>query len=75
MPSPPKYLTAADAAQLLGVDPSRIRQLVMSGAIPADKILRLNPRMNLIERSVITRILKENAGKTGAKRGPKKSSK
>ena len=33
----PKLLTTAKAAEKLGVDPSRIRQLILAGQLPATK--------------------------------------
>lgn len=35
-----KYLTTTQAAELLGVTPSRVRQLILAGRLPAQKIGR-----------------------------------
>lgn len=32
------YVTAKEAAEMLGVNPSRVRQLVLAGDLPAQKV-------------------------------------
>ncbi len=57
------YYTVTQAAEILGVQPSRVRQYILAGLLPADQ---LHDRLKLISRRAVERF-KRPAGKRGPK--------
>lgn len=52
-----RYHTVNEAAQILGVTPQRVRQLISSGQLAADKV---HARLILISESTLRRFQKIN---------------
>ena len=63
------YLTAAEAAELIGCSDARVRQMIRSGEIAAEK---LSPRMWIIAKKEATRV-RDLPYKTGRPRKNKDS--
>jgi excisionase family DNA binding protein len=62
------FLRVAEAASELGVSARRVRQLIMAGALQAQ---RLSPRLYLVERTSVERYkgLRRSAGRPRRKGG------
>lgn len=67
----PTLITTTDAAEILGVDASRIRQLIIEGKLTATKM----GRDNLLDRAEVQRFGKKDrpVGRPPAKRRKRKT--
>ena len=65
MPIAPDLFTVAEAARMLGLNPSSVRYAVKRGLI---EVVQVHPRLNAIPRREIERYKSEHLGRRGRRK-------